>query len=213
MGVNFVDLQGDFTPHAGGSSGVAFDVGVQVPSGDINAVLYVDASGNLATSADDGVIGATGVRLGYLLYAEHIADHVYLGHVDANTSSSVFQVDLRQSGDVVIKSPVASGSITYVAGISGTGTHSFLVNTSTARLTLNNTGVGFFGVTAVAKQTGPVLNITNSVTSGGTDGTIADFSDLTVFANSAAAIRNDIYQLARTAKFCSDALRAYGLLT
>lgn len=193
--------------------GVPFDTGVAVPSADINAVLYVNASGELATSADDGVIGATGVRLGYLLYAEHIADHVYLGHVDANTSSTVFQIDMRQGGDLVLKAPVASGSITYVAGISGTGTHSFLVNGSTARMTLNNTGIGVFGVTAVARQTGPVLNVTNSVTAGGTDGTIADYTDLTTYATDAAAIRNNIYQLARLVKFCSDGLRAYGWLT
>lgn len=51
------------------------------------------------------------------------------------------------------------------------------------------------------------------MTSGGTDDTIANFTDLTTYANDAAAIRNDIYQLARKLKQVNDALRTYGLLT
>lgn len=73
--------------------------------------------------------------------------------------------------------------------------------------------ISFFGATTVVKQTGPVLNLTNNITAGGTDGTFANFTDLTIYANDAAAIRNDLYQLARSVKFNSDALRAYGLLT
>lgn len=75
------------------------------------------------------------------------------------------------------------------------------------------TTLSFFAQTAVVRQTGPTLNITNNVTAGGTDGTIANYTDLTVYANDSAAIRNDIYQLARGLKFVSDALRAYGLIT
>lgn len=75
------------------------------------------------------------------------------------------------------------------------------------------TTLSFFAQTAVVRQTGPALNITNNVTAGGTDGTIANYTDLTIYANDAAAIRNDIHQLARGLKFASDALRAYGLLT
>jgi len=56
-------------------------------------------------------------------------------------------------------------------------------------------------------------DLTNSVTAGGTTDTIANFTDLTTYANSAAAIHNDIYQLARKLKQVNDALRAYGLLT
>lgn len=72
--------------------------------------------------------------------------------------------------------------------------------------------LGFFNIGPVAKQTGGE-NLTNNVTSGGTDGTIANYTDLVVYANDAAAIRNDIYQLARAVKQDHDALRAYGLLT
>jgi len=71
----------------------------------------------------------------------------------------------------------------------------------------------FSAATEVAQQTGPTNNLTNSVTVGGTNGTIADFADLTTYSNSAATIRNDIYQLARGLKFVSDAMRAYNLIT
>jgi hypothetical protein len=99
--------------------------------------------------------------------------------------------------------------------LSNGGTHTFYSDmTATAiKYQMNGTGVGWFATAPVAKQTGPTLNITNNVTAGGTDGTIANFTDLTTYATDAAAIRNDIYQLARGLKFCSDALRAYGLLT
>ena len=83
---------------------------------------------------------------------------------------------------------------------------------STKKFEVNNTGVGFFAATPVAKQAS-AANLTNNVTAGGTDDTIADFSSLTVYATDAAAIRNDIYQLARKLKQVNDALRLYGLLT
>lgn len=82
----------------------------------------------------------------------------------------------------------------------------------TAKIKANNTGIGFFASTPVAKQASGA-NLTNNVTSGGTDDTIANFTDLTTYSNSAAAIRNDIYQLARKLKQVNDALRLYGLLT
>lgn len=72
--------------------------------------------------------------------------------------------------------------------------------------------IGFLGANAVIRQTGGA-DVTNNVTSGGTSDTIANFTDLTVYANDSAAIRNDIYQLARLVKQDHDALRLLGLLT
>lgn len=40
---------------------------------------------------------------------------------------------------------------------------------------------------------------------------MANYTDLTIYANDAAAIRNDIYQLARKLKLIDDLLRRYGL--
>jgi hypothetical protein len=71
--------------------------------------------------------------------------------------------------------------------------------------------LGFLGASAVVRQTGGA-NLTNSVTSGGTDDTISNWT-IVDYATDAASIRNAIYQLARTLKQDHDALRLYGLLT
>lgn len=70
--------------------------------------------------------------------------------------------------------------------------------------------LGFYNATPVVQQTQGA--ITNNVTAGGSTGTIANFTDLTVYANDSAAIRNDIYQLALGLQGCIAALRTYGLL-
>lgn len=72
--------------------------------------------------------------------------------------------------------------------------------------------IGFLGATAVARQISGA-NLTNAVTSGGTDDTISNYTDLIVYANDAAAIRNNVYQLSRKVKQVNDAMRLYGLLT
>lgn len=84
---------------------------------------------------------------------------------------------------------------------------------NTLRFTfLDNGSVGFFGVAAAAQQTS-AADLTNNVTSGGTTDTIANYTDLTIYANDAAAIRNDIYQLSRKLKQLNDGLRLFGLFT
>ena len=75
----------------------------------------------------------------------------------------------------------------------------------------NTTGtVGFFGATGATRVTQAAL--TNSVTAGGTTGTIANYTDLSVYANDAAAIRNDIYQISLALANVVTAMRSYGLL-
>jgi len=73
------------------------------------------------------------------------------------------------------------------------------------------TSIGFFG-TAVAAQQAGVENITNNVTAGGVNGTIADFAGV-LYATDAGTIRDDIYQLARSLAQVKNALRLYGLLS
>jgi hypothetical protein len=72
--------------------------------------------------------------------------------------------------------------------------------------------MGFFSATPAAQQTSGA-NLTNNVTSGGSNDTIANFTDLTTYSNDAATIRNDIYQLARKVKQINDGLRTFGLFT
>lgn len=121
----------------------------------------------------------------------------------------------------------SGGSQTFsiFAGNSSGGTQAFNLLTGTRAGTANigtgaaahtlNLGsatslIGFFGQTAALVQTQGA--ITNSVTVGGTTGVIADYTDLTTYATDAAAIRNNIYQLALGLQGCIDGLRAYGLL-
>ncbi len=72
--------------------------------------------------------------------------------------------------------------------------------------------LGFYNAAPVVQQTDGAA-LTNNVTAGGTTDTIANFTDLTIYTNDAATIRNDIYQLARKLKIVDDALRTYGLLS
>lgn len=72
--------------------------------------------------------------------------------------------------------------------------------------------LSFFNATPVIRQTDGA-DLTNNVTAGGTTDVIANYTDLSIYANDAAAIRNDIYQLARKLKIIGDALRDYGLLS
>ena len=77
---------------------------------------------------------------------------------------------------------------------------------------LDNGSFGFFGVSPASQQVSGA-NLTNNVTSGGTDDQIDDWTNLAVYATDAAAIRNAIYQLSRKLKQVNDALRLYGQLT
>lgn len=87
--------------------------------------------------------------------------------------------------------------------MTGTGT-GMKIGTSTSQK------LGFFNTTPVIQPTDGAT-LTNSVTSGGTTDTIANFTDLTLYANDSAAIRNNFYQLARKVKIITDNLRSLGL--
>lgn len=101
--------------------------------------------------------------------------------------------------------------IAYVYDAAGTGT-------PTARELWRGRGSGsaaqwaMFGGTPVGRQTSGA-DLTNNVTSGGTNDQIDNWSNLTTYATDAAAIRNAIYQLARKVKQLNDGLRLYNLFT
>jgi hypothetical protein len=103
-------------------------------------------------------------------------------------------------------------------GALGSGTHTFTEGANIVFGTATGTKIGtattqklaFYNATPVVQQTQGA--IVNSVTAGGSTGTIANFTDLTIYANDSTAIRNDIYQLALGLQGCIAALRTYGLL-
>lgn len=101
--------------------------------------------------------------------------------------------------------PVAATTLT------STGVTTLASGAGVAAKLGNATGtLGFFGATGVTRVTQGAL--TNSVTVGGTTGTIANFTDLTTYATDAPTIRNDIYQLSLALTTVVGALRSYGLL-
>lgn len=69
--------------------------------------------------------------------------------------------------------------------------------------------IGFFGATPVVQQSLNTI-LVNNVTSGGTISVIADFTDLTIYANDAATIRNNIFRLTEKVLKLETALRNYG---
>ncbi len=87
--------------------------------------------------------------------------------------------------------------------ITGTGT-GMKIGTGTTQK------IGFYNATPVVQPTDGAT-LTNNVTSGGTTNQIDDFTSLTLYSTDAAAIRNNIYQLARKVKIITDNLRSLGL--
>lgn len=69
--------------------------------------------------------------------------------------------------------------------------------------------IGFFAAAPVAQQSVNTI-LVNNVTSGGTLSTIANYTDLTIYANDAAAIRNNFYRLTEKVLALETALRNYG---
>jgi len=111
---------------------------------------------------------------------------------------------------------MTNAATVYIANAPAAGTNVTLTNAyalwvddGAARFDGN---VGFFAKAPAAQQTSGA-DLTNNVTSGGTNDTITNWTDLTTYATDAAAIRNATYQLARKVKQINDALRLYGLLT
>jgi hypothetical protein len=137
---------------------------------------------------------------------------------------SVFRVD----GDGTIRGSTNPDIGLFTALVGPSNTHLYLQQNSNLdlqfnSLTLHGTNVdvkfqnvggklGFFSASTVVKQARGAT-LANNVTPGGTDDQIDDFTNLTTYATDAAAIRNDIYQLARALRQHDVALRAYGLLT
>lgn len=112
-------------------------------------------------------------------------------------------------------SPPALGNVApnavHATTLTSTGATTLASGSGVAAKLGNSTGtLGFFGATGATKVSQGA--ITNNVTSGGTTGTIANFTDLTTYATDAPTIQADIYQLALALSNVVGALRSYGLL-
>ena len=183
------------------------------PAGAISAIL----SGNvgIGTTSPTRILGIGGlVARNIGMERGTVADTAGF-NLTINAGGATSAATDKNGGDILIASGTSTGSgfssvklQAVTAGASGTTDRIV-----TTHLEVGNSKIGFLGIaTPVVRQTSGA-DLTNNVTSGGTDDTIADFTDLTTYATDAATIRNDIYQLSRKLKQVNDALRAYGLLT
>lgn len=108
-------------------------------------------------------------------------------------------------------STVTTAATVAIVGAPLAGTNATLTNSYALWVQAGGTrldGNFGFGVAPVAAQT--VDAVTNNVTSGGTSATIANFTDLTIYGNDSATIRNDIFQLARSLAQLTVMARAFG---
>lgn len=69
--------------------------------------------------------------------------------------------------------------------------------------------LGFFAATPAVQQT--LAALTNSITSGGSANTLTDWTNLTVYATDAAAIRNAVYQLGQQVVGLQNVIKTFGL--
>ena len=133
------------------------------------------------------------------------------GDIDTKnvTTAEVREIIREEVPRLLAKSRVTiEGSIELLDG------RNIIVGTTTGSKIATATGqkLGFFNAAPAVQQTSGA-NLTNNVTAGGTNDTIANFTDLSTYANDAAAIRNDIYQISRKLKQVNDGLRTLGLLS
>lgn len=219
---NMVDTGGlratGFTALASGSgvevvyTGGAGYVQAYDRSGAVYLPLNINAS-TLNSQVKDA--GTTNYQLGLtILHATTGTPAVGFGaavELQAHSSTNVARTLSRMGSNWVVATDASRTPQWFLQlfdTVATTGTIALIAGTDGA----GNSKIGFLGAGGSARQTSGA-NLTNNVTSGGTTDTIADFTSLTVYATDAAAIRNDIYQLARKLKQVNDALRLYGLLT
>lgn len=140
-----------------------------------------------------------------------------LTEVTEGTANNVAVTPANLTGSTAgnFAAPPILGSTTpntvHATVLSSTG-NSGLSSNAGATLRLGNTTgtLGFFGSAGTTRGTQAAL--TNSVTAGGTTGTIANFTDLSTYATDAPTIRNDIYQLSLALTNIVTILRAYGMV-
>lgn len=185
---------------------------VATASSELTAERALTAEASVLTVTDNGanstiVVGVATNGIGDIKLRQGAATSV-VGRA-ANSLGNV--ADIAASADNQLLQRVA-GALTWTA----IPTLTTVTTTGQVQVggDLNHDGanMGVFGTAPVAQQTSGA-NLTNNITAGGTNNVVDNWTDLTTYATDAAAIRNAVYQLARTLKITHDALRAYGMLT
>jgi hypothetical protein len=180
---------------------------IPIVQGGANKKLTVTQLSAFVGAIGAPVTGGTGQRL---LFVNNTGGGPILGDL----SSVLWDGDILSIG-AFIGLTASSGNAQFGYTTIGAGKITFDDVAGDAAFasgahTLSSSGIGFFGNGPTAQQTSAPL--TNNVTAGGTSDTIEDYSSLTVYTTDAAAIRNNLYQLARKLKEIQDAMYAYGIL-
>ncbi len=129
-------------------------------------------------------------------------NQILIGQTDA---APEWTTDLTLPGTLTVGS-----GLTTLSTLTATGASTLASGAGAAYRAGNTTGtVGFFGSAGATRVTQAAL--TNTVTVGGTTGTIANYT-IVDYATDSAAIRNNLYQLALALTNVVSALRSYGML-
>lgn len=182
--------------------------------GSGSTLLYQDSAANLALR------NSTTAQTFRVYNTFTDASNYERGVFDWGTAANTLTIGTQKAGTGSDRNMnlIATGAVQinsgsgYGAYFACGGTNFLGLNGAAGLVKIGATTLSFFSATAASQQTSGA-NLTNNVTSGGTDDTITNWTDLTTYATDATAIRNAVYQLARKLKQINDGLRSYGLFT
>lgn len=134
------------------------------------------------------------------------------GAIPAGAGGSDTQAQYNNAGNLA----GSSGLILSAAEVTAITLNSGLI-TGSGKIVLENDPVFLTRITSPellgGSAVGSTLLLKSTSGVGSSDDIIANFTDLSTYANDAATIRNNMYQLSRKFKLLDDAVRAYGLLS
>jgi hypothetical protein len=176
-------------------------------SGSLNVALSAINAGQLNLGA---LITTGTITIGGALTSA--ATGITIGGASQTGAILIGQSSGTQTVNISTTSGIKTVNIANGAGSSSVTTVNIANNSSAIRVVnmLPATGkFGIFNATAVVQQSVNTI-LVNNVTSGGTLSTIANYTDLNVYANDAAAIRNNFFRLTEKVLKLETALRNYG---
>lgn len=143
--------------------------------------------------------------------SEELLKHPFEGDID---KQSVNVERVKEVIREIVPTLLARSIVSIEGNLQLLDSRNIIVGSTTGSkvATSNLQKLGFWGIAPIIRPTNGA-DLTNNVTDGGTTDQIDNFTDLSTYANDAATIRNNIYQLAKKLKVVNDALRGMGLMS
>lgn len=179
--------------------------GLQVPDSAIVGVAASKLTGDVPSAQmSTNVVAAVNASAGGVSAAKVSTGDLPQAQMQTNVVGAINAAGTGVSAAVLSTGNLGSGrmSANVMAAITASGTDLALGAGQKA---------GFYGTTPPAQQA--VTALTNNVASGGTANQLDNYTDLTSYANDAAAIRANLYRLGEQVNLLRTAIRAYGLLS